>query len=149
MIEIKFQADNATDLKNKILSMAQVFSAETTQVQMPFPIADAPTVKEMKVRTAEPAPLPETKKTKAKKEKTPEPEEVEETDIIHTGSLKEIAATQTDVVDALKQVNTAKGMAAARKIMTDLGYNKIAEIKPEHYEAVVQACEKLLGVEVA
>lgn len=37
------------------------------------------------------------------------------------------------------------GFAAATKILAELGYQKITEVKPEHYDAVVAATDKLLA----
>lgn len=151
MIEIKFQAATAKELQEKILGMATLFVPSSIPVAPPISAREIQERMEEKkvtpvamVQHPAEAPAPEVKKGRPKKEKAPEPE-AEEQDIINTSELKSGGATQTDVVDALKKVNTTKGMAAARKIMTDLGYNKIAEIQEQHYEAIVEACEKLLG----
>lgn len=68
-----------------------------------------------------------------------------EAPVYDQAAVDEATALTYDAAEAiLKQVNDVKGLVTAKKILNDLGYNRMSDVKPEHYGGLVDACKKFL-----
>lgn len=83
------------------------------------------------------APPAEIKKSRPAKEKKTEP--VPAPEPTPSAPTLEVASAK------LKAVNDTKGLIVAREILAFVGANRLSEVSPDKYEAVIAECEKRLA----
>jgi hypothetical protein len=136
MIKIEIEADTLQDLVAKVIIALGIGQRATA----PAPVANpepeaAPVVDEpAKKRVGRPA-----------KAKAAEP--VESLPLPTEGEPEKKVSTLTVTFDdMLKAINTYVqradgGLLKAKEILTGLGYERVKDVKPEHFAAVVEACK--------
>lgn len=130
---VTIEAGSADELRSKIMDLAGMFGAsriETPKVALP----------DFQGHAEPETPVVETKakKSPGRPKKAAEKESVETVeDVVDEAPT----ATREQAMAALVKVN-AKDKALAKKILSDMGFNRFSELtSPKQYGALVAACE--------
>ena len=155
MINVSFSAPTTPELFQQIAQFAQTYSMLSTPVQdprqmtLPLDTANAPSgatvsdIKEKKPRAAK------TKKEAAEINKdfggpvAVEPEMTEASDGIppKTETATASGKTQDDCRDAISNLNSVKGIQAARAILKQFNVERISGLAEDKYAEFVAACD--------
>lgn len=79
------------------------------------------------------------------KAEAPKQADIEEVIAEQEAELDAPVPTHDDVVEALKKVNGAHGMGAVREIIGKFNCQKISEVKPDNFVAVIEAAKEKLA----
>lgn len=151
-MELKIQAENAEDLRYKIVSLAKQFDAGQV-IPAPTPLnrvnklppppktvePEAESIFGGEAGQPEPAPTP----TKKGKKAAPVVEDVEPTtDEEAVAAVSEF--TREQLADKLRTVISKCGGNAAREMMTKLGHSHVSKVPESEFGAFMAECDKYL-----
>lgn len=145
-ITIKVEAQNQEELRTKL---AEMFDLYTENLGSP-----AVSVKEAAPITngnghQTPAPVkPRGRPAKAKPETTEPVAETAAAEVVAEVAKENVLAakvTNQDVMEALKKVNSTKGLNTAREILGKFQAQRLSEVKETDWAAFIDTCEKACG----
>lgn len=147
---ITVSGDSIEEIRGKIRELAKEFGVIDPSVQIPLALsstadAEAPAEKKKPGRQQKAAATAsEPAFANGKTTVTPAENELFSEATPPPAAPVTPPATQEQATEALKKVNSAKGLPAAREILLKFGANRMSELKSEHFGAFVLACAQVL-----
>lgn len=152
-MNITFTAETPSELKGKLIAFLEAFDASFTYKdprQMSFPSeqlghsAKSGATPSLEAEEAPASPAPSKRGRKPKAQNTAAQSTASETAVIETEEETvepKIEFTRDLMVEKLKQVNAAMGIATARELLTQFGASRVSDIDPSEFVAFYHACE--------
>lgn len=136
MVEITIKAQNIADLK---LKMDHFLATEAPSKQMELPEQKpCPTYEQATSSIPELSIGGGKKPVKKKASKAKKAKEV----IVDVEVVKELPPTREDATSALRDLNSLKGIEAAKAVLESFGCAKVRELPVEKYAEFIKACKK-------
>jgi outer membrane biosynthesis protein TonB len=122
------------EVKVKLMWVAKEFGLMLADAQMNLPLETKP--KKTKEKEIEKPVEPKVEKpVEPKVEKPVEPK-------IEIKVETKVVGTREAAAEALKKLNSAKSVSAAREMLLKFGASRFSELKPENYGSFIEECEK-------
>ncbi len=143
---VSFEFSTPQEAHKKLAIVAETFGysltskkGEVDPAQLSFPIDEEVTTKPKPSRKVKPKlEVPQTI------EVVRPPEVVIPIEVVVPTPIEVTPPTKEEATKALGLVNSTKGLAAAREVLLKFGGQRISEIKPEDYAALIEACQALV-----
>ena len=131
-MKLTIEASTIEELISKVMDIANKFNVDLSEN------TKTPVTAEV-VQAVEAVVVEEKKEKKApKKEKVVE---VAVEAVVETPKV-EVTYVKKDIADACQAVSEAKGLEAAREVLTSFGAKRISDVKESDYAAFISACNK-------